>query len=273
MNNNLCFICNGNLKQGVISNGFNYYKCNKCFTSQILPQPSQDALEDYYSRYHQTDEQGGRYDWIERRMQNDFPAKIKLLKKLRKGTKATLLDVGCGKGFFVLKCNESGFDAKGIDLSASGIEYAETILDVNALRGKIEEYSNLDGYKESFDFITLLATIEHLPDPFTTLSSIYNCLKPGGVFLLDTGLGNDKFEKFLSGHSQWFDAPQHLFVFSQKGLEILLEKCGFKIFSLNKNFDRNIFRQYVRWLRHTTICISSYIFFRILLGKTGYKSM
>ena len=124
-----------------------------------------------------------------------------------------------------------------------------------------------------YDVITLWATIEHLPNPKEVFDSIYTCLKPGGLFFLDTGLGNDKFEKFLPGHSQWFDAPQHLFVYSVDGLKILLEKAGFNILKIDKNFERNYLRRIIKFVRHFVICIGSFIILRPILGKTGFDTM
>lgn len=61
-------------------------------------------------------------------------------------------------------------------------------------------------------------------------------LKKDGIIILDTGLGDDKFEKLLAGHSQWYDALQHLFVYSEKGLKMLLEQSGFKVIRIDRDF-------------------------------------
>ncbi|HSP87304.1 MAG TPA: class I SAM-dependent methyltransferase [Ignavibacteriaceae bacterium] len=273
MSSPLCLICKGSLSKEVISNGYIYYKCAGCFTSQIFPQPSQRELDDYYNKFHLNESEGGSYDWIEERMQSDFGAKINLLTKYKDGRDNSLLDVGCGKGYFVSKCKSSGFKAKGIDVSVSGIEFAKNKLGVDAERITVEEFSNQPANKENFNFATLLATIEHLPDPFAVLNSVNKCLKPGGILLLDTGLGNDKFERYLTGHSQWYDALQHLFVYSEEGLKILLEKSGFIILSIDRNFERNTLRKIIRLIRHSFICFASFIFIRPVLGKKAFESM
>ncbi len=140
-----------------------------------------------------------------------------------------LLDVGCGKGFFIESCIKNKINAIGIDVSKSGVDYAVNILKVKAEQIDIVNFSKRIDNQNSYDVITLWATIEHLPNPQEVFNAIFTCLKPGGLFFLDTGLGNDRFEKFLSGHSQWFDAPQHLFVYSVEGLKILLGNAGFNI--------------------------------------------
>lgn len=268
-----CLICNNKTDENVLSNNYIYYKCNYCKTSQILPQPSTTTLTEYYKKFHLDSSKGGNYDWIEERMIVDFDVKLKFIKSLTNSSKPKLLDVGCGKGFFIKKAGSFGFDAYGIDVSESGINYAKDILKVNAELKSIEEAAKNPLYIDRFDVITLLATIEHIPDPISLLLSINKCLKKEGLLFLDTGLGDVKIEKFLTGHSQWYDALQHLFVYSEAGLRILLEKTGFEIISIDRNFERSKIRRIIRYLRHFYLCFISYLFLRPILGKSGFISM
>ena len=199
-----CLICGDELIKTVKSNFSQYYICKNCKTSQLNPFPSSQELSIFYDKYHLASEQGGSYDWVEERMQKDFPSKIELIQKSVRNLQVRLLDVGCGKGFFVAECLKKNIDATGIDISASGIDYAINELKLKAEQTDIYSFSKRSENQNIFDIITLWATIEHLANPSEVFSSINNCLKPGGLFFLDTGLGNDKFEKFLSGHSQWY---------------------------------------------------------------------
>ena len=268
-----CFICDNESLQQCISNQYYYYKCFNCNTSQLIPQPNKDILKNFYDDFHLSQQEGGSYDWIEDRIKVDFPKKIELIKNFKNNLNINLLDVGCGKGFFVESCNKNKINAEGIDVSKSGIEYAMHTLGVKAEQIDVVDFSKRLENTNKYDVITLQATIEHLPNPKEVFDSIYTCLKPGGLFFLDTGLGNDKFEKFLPGHSQWFDAPQHLFVYSVDGLKILLEKAGFNILKIDKNFERNYLRRIIKFVRHFVICIGSFIILRPILGKTGFDAM
>lgn len=271
--NNNCKICNSKLIKTVKSNLYQYYKCSYCKTSQLNPFPSQEELEMLYHKFHLKDEEGGSYDWIEERIKTDFPKKIKLVINYTNNPSLKLLDVGCGKGFFIESCIKNKISAIGIDVSKSGVDYAANVLKVKAEQIDIVSFSKRIENQNNFDAITLWATIEHLPNPQEVFNAIHTCLKPGGLFFLDTGLGNDKFEKFLSGHSQWFDAPQHLFVFSVEGLEILLSNAGFNILTLDKNFERSYLRRVVKFIRHFLLCFGSFIILRPVLGKTGFNAM
>jgi SAM-dependent methyltransferase len=205
-------------------------------------------------------------------MKADFPAKVDMVCRYSLSKSPRLLDVGCGKGFFVKAASATGILAEGIDVSHSGIEYAVQTLGVKATAGLLEQ-QNSNGWREAFDVVTLWATIEHLVDPLSVLQAIHKSLKSKGIILCDTGLGHVFWEKFLPGHSQWYDAPQHMFVFSEKGLVALLEKAGFRIIHIDTNFERSMLRRYVRWIRHVTLCMVGGLFISPLLGKRALLKM
>jgi SAM-dependent methyltransferase len=140
---------------------------------------------------------------------------------------------------------------------------------VNAKAGYVEAYRDYE-WESAFDVATLWATIEHLPNPLATLRAVYGLLKPGGHLFLDTGLGDVLWERFLSGHSQWFDAPQHLFVFSERGLVALLEEAGFAVKEIDTNWERNLLRKYIKGLRHSWICMGTFLATRAFLGKRSF---
>jgi len=267
-----CHICGGPCRRDVVFAGYRYWKCTDCFTSQVLPQPSPEQLRSYYDDYHLSDEVGGVYDEVEDRMKADFPTKVRMVLKYAAKENPRLLDVGCGKGFFVKAALNADIRAEGIDLSRSGVEYAVNTLGVKATTGRIQD-QKVEGWKESFDVVTLWATIEHLPDPQSVVQAMHGCLKPGGVLLCDTGLGHSLWERILPGHSQWYDAPQHLFVFSERGLIRLLETSGFSIVHVDTNFERSLVRRWVRWLRHFLICVVGWACLSPLLGRGGLHYM
>jgi len=102
---------------------------------------------------------------------------------------AAVLDVGCGGGILSEALARSGARVTGIDLSEELIETAKLHLlesdldvdyrciDVEALAGEMAG---------SFDAITCMELLEHVPDPAALLAACRRLLKPGGRLFLST---------------------------------------------------------------------------------------
>ena len=270
-----CYICSAQSRPGVKQGGYSYFTCEQCRSSQLDPVPTDDEVQEFYDRYHSSPEQGGSYAEFEWRMQADFPFKVGLVLKFAASatsdSRIRLLDVGCGKGYFLKEAGLAGVEGAGIDLSRSAVKSARELLDVDARAGRIEKDAPRE-WHSAFDIATFWASIEHLRDPLPVLDAIERCLKPGGVLLCDTGLGAAPWEGGLAGYSQWYDAPEHIFVFSRQGLLSLLNRAGFEVIRVDDNSERNLIRRVVRYVRHAAICQTSSCF-RPLLGPAGFKAM
>lgn len=182
----------------------------------------------------------------------DFASKIRRIKSVAGSGTVRLLDVGCGKGFFVSACVREGIDAGGIDLSATAVEYAERTLKVPVRQGRLEDYVVELG---PVDVVTFWATIEHLPDPLATLRAIRQVLNPGGHLFLDTGVAGDLLDRLLPGRVQWYDPPQHLWVFSVQGIRQALLRCGFVNVQVDPCFERSAARKVIRIGRNLTTAV------------------
>jgi SAM-dependent methyltransferase len=258
-----CPICEANAIPKFQAGDHQMFKCTSCYLSFVSPTPSDKFLNNFYSNFHKRSSEGGKYDDWENRVNLDFKKKIDKLKTLL-NNQSQILDVGCGKGYFVKACNKYGLRAEGIDLSDTAIEYAKNTLGIDAICGRIEEHPELEA---KYDAITFWATIEHVPDPIQTLMTIKKALKPGGYLFLDTGIGNDWLDKLLPGVNQWYDPPQHLYVFSKKSLIDSLSKAGFKTINVDSCFERSKIRQITRIIRGLSFAISLRIIEFILRTK------
>ncbi|HEY7117077.1 MAG TPA: class I SAM-dependent methyltransferase [Tepidisphaeraceae bacterium] len=247
-----CPLCHASSTPCFMAGGYRMYRCSACRAAFVHPMPDDAALKRFYDDFHRSANQGGWYDEIEDRMREDFPAKVALAQRAmgRAGASGRLIDVGCGKGFFVKACADAGIDAIGVDLSETGVNFAKEQLKVNALHGSLHDLKPTLG---TFDVATFWATIEHLADPVGMLRDIFDILKPGGRLLCDTGIGDDWLDRLLPGVAQWYDPPQHLFVFSRGGMMRAMEAAGFSVAHLDPAFDRTPARRIIRKLRNGTL--------------------
>lgn len=136
------------------------------------------------------------------------------------------LDVGCGFGFLLRDLRGAGFQVEGVDISPTAIHHAGKVLSLPVREGTLEEAS-FGG--ESFDAVTALYVIEHLPDPLAFLGEVRRILRPGGVALLrwphTTPLV--RLLRPLGVDLHLYDLPSHLLDFSPSTMKAALRGAGF----------------------------------------------
>ncbi len=111
------------------------------------------------------------------RMTHDFNAALfKVLRRYlapQKGDR--ILDMGCGRGFYVRALAGYAREVIGVDISDASLEEAVT---PNVRYGDV---TALEFNPASFDKVYSLHTIEHLPEPSLLIAEMARVLKPGGM--------------------------------------------------------------------------------------------
>ena len=110
-----------------------------------------------------------------------------LLEILKPSPGARFLDLACGNGRHAMWLNRRGFYVTGVDLSEAQIKRASVHSASNLNFKRHDMRHSLD--VEAFDYVVNLFTsfgyFESDDDHLRTLESIYGCLKPGGVLVID----------------------------------------------------------------------------------------
>jgi 2-polyprenyl-6-hydroxyphenyl methylase/3-demethylubiquinone-9 3-methyltransferase len=103
---------------------------------------------------------------------------------------AKVLDVGCGGGILAESMARSGAQVLGIDLSTKPLKVAR----LHAMEAMVD---NID-YREvavealaneqpgSFDVVTCMEMLEHVPDPASVVAACARLAKPGGAVFFST---------------------------------------------------------------------------------------
>ena len=114
------------------------------------------------------------------------------------------LDVGCSTGFVVEAARDKGWEAIGIDLNPSAIEFGRSRgLDLRAVALEDAGFA-----PNSFDAVSLFDVLEHLLDPRRTLRACADLLAPGGILFLYVP-NFDSASRLLMGANAHFIWPTH----------------------------------------------------------------
>ena len=100
-----------------------------------------------------------------------------------------VLDVGCGGGILSESMAKLGAEVTGIDMGEKVIRIAElhalqSKLNIDYQRASIESIALKNN--ASFDVITCMEMLEHVPDPSIIVSLCAKLLKPGGTLFMST---------------------------------------------------------------------------------------
>ena len=100
-----------------------------------------------------------------------------------------IVDVGCGGGILTEGLATQGADALGIDLSEELIDVAELHgleSGVNTHYQKISAEALAQQQPQSFDHVTCMEMLEHVPDPGSIITACATLIKPGGMVFFST---------------------------------------------------------------------------------------
>ncbi|MFH1115522.1 MAG: class I SAM-dependent methyltransferase [Pseudomonadota bacterium] len=103
------------------------------------------------------------------------------------GNNPTFLDVGCGKGQYLLIFNQLGFDVSGIDSSRHQTEWVKARLPFKVETMLLEDLPE----DRKFDCLFACHVVEHQSDPHGFMAKLMSLLSPGGIILLETPVVQD----------------------------------------------------------------------------------
>ena len=106
-----------------------------------------------------------------------------------------ILDVGCGGGILAESLSKAGATVTGIDLSSKALKVAELHQLESGTSVRYLAISAEDLAKEesqSYDVVTCMEMLEHVPDPSSVVQACAKLCKPGGHIFFSTLNRNPK---------------------------------------------------------------------------------
>ena len=124
------------------------------------------------------------------------PLRLAHVEKKTGGIKGKkILDVGCGGGIFAESMAARGASVTGIDLSEKPLKVAQLHLLESGQQVEYQLISAEDmaqAQPASFDIVTCMEMLEHVPDPASTVRACAALAKPGGWVYCSTLNRNPK---------------------------------------------------------------------------------
>ncbi len=228
-----CNLCgNSRIKVLYQIRAFTIVKCLNCGLVYLNPRPHPeqmmrvyDSHDYYFSGGKQTEMFYGYPDYTKLQKHLYFVAD-ELMRPVRNIAPGKLLDVGCGMGYMLKRFQELGWESYGVDISSYATEYARSELGLNAYTGSIDKFDFPENY---FDLVTIVLTIEHMPDPRSSLQTLHKLMKKGATIIIATHDIEGLWPKISRSKWQHLFVPEHFFFFSHGTLKRLLIQIGFDI--------------------------------------------
>ncbi len=217
---NLCRLCsNKKISFYYKIDNYSYYFCHHCQTLFLNPQPTKIIIDHYYKT---------SFEYIsghinKTRIINQAKKIIKNLKKLHLQGK-TLLDIGCGYGFFLQEAKKAGFQTEGIEPSNKLTSQILSPLKSKVINLPLEEYFYQNKRKKNFDFIVMIHVIEHIKNPNQWIQMAYFLLNQNGILYIETPNLQSHLYNVERENYTFLTPPDHLWVFSKKSFQTIIQK-------------------------------------------------
>jgi SAM-dependent methyltransferase len=136
-----------------------------------------------------------------------------------------ILDIGCGAGQFLWALDSSRWEKTGVELSRNTVELVlHKLPSLQLVAGDIYSSELPEG---NFDVITFWHALEHLPDPEKVIDRAAALLRPNGWLIVSLpNLASFQARFFRKYWYPFDDVPRHLYHFSRRALDLLLDRAG-----------------------------------------------
>ncbi len=98
----------------------------------------------------------------------------------------SVLDLGCGNGWFTEALTRCGFDAAGADISRSGVAVARAAYPEISFRQFDATLTLPPDWHGRFDAVVAIELLDHVTLPRAALQQALAALRPGGLFVATT---------------------------------------------------------------------------------------
>ena len=162
------------------------------------------------------------------------------------------LDIGAGLGKSIKALERAGFDTYGIEPSEPFRERALSMMQISPDRLQLATLEDAKLPRDSFDFITFGAVLEHLYDPSASIAHALQLAKPGGLVHIEVP------------SSKWLTNKISNFAYAIQGLDYISNlspmHSPFHLYEFGlKSFQANAIRSNYQIAHHEYLVCQTYL--------------
>jgi SAM-dependent methyltransferase len=206
------------------------YRCRGCGFISQFPGPGNYTIVTEYKEKYSLDFLKAGQDFMYPNRRNVLRDIIDRVAKYQAA--GDILDVGCGDGHFLYLSSIKGFNCYGVEDSERLSSYASSISGAQVIQGL---YNKEMFPENSFDVVSLIQVLEHIPTPINALETARYHLRPNGILVIEIpSIYAPHFLAYrLTRIKKCVKPPNgviysHFGYYNPKSLLALTKQCGFK---------------------------------------------
>jgi 2-polyprenyl-3-methyl-5-hydroxy-6-metoxy-1,4-benzoquinol methylase len=215
-----CPLCGSRLFRPVFDPIKKCRGCGLCLVNPLGDFRGENETEDYFLNEYLPLHLANRENSLAERR-----AHIAAIKRhFRLSSHPRHLDVGCALGSMLEEAKAAGWDSAGVETSEFAARYAAEHTGCSVYAGTLQKAAFP---AESFDVVTLMDVIEHVPYPVDLMGEIYRVLRPGGVVFIVTPNFRSFFVRLYGRTAYGLWPDQHVVYFQPATITKMLHQVGF----------------------------------------------
>ncbi|TKV58463.1 class I SAM-dependent methyltransferase [Nakamurella flava] len=207
---------------------FAVVRCPRCALVFVSPRLTAEALQRLYDEPAYFDDTVyGTSRWSPAMLlQRTWTAGRLALLAAQVPPPARLLEIGSGYGHFLAAARDAGYQARGIELSRTGVAHARDRLGLDVFAGQLADDPN----PEPADVVCFWDTLEHVPDPLAFLTQVRQRMSgPDALAALSVPSFASLPARALRSRWWTLKPEQHIWHFTPDTLRVLAARAGLVI--------------------------------------------
>lgn len=240
---------------------FKIVACKHCGLLRTNPRPTPETIGIYYPSDYRP------YQDITppiTQTKSNFKFKLFVAKLLNMDLRVlppiapgNLLEIGCSSGAYLLEMQKKGWVVEGIEYSAIAAKKAIQA----GLKVQTSSLEDAEVPMQAVDIIAAWMVLEHLHQPVAALTKIRGWVKPDGFLVALIPDRSSFVNKLFGEYSYDLQLPTHLYHYSPKTIERVLNLAGWQLIRVSWQKNANTLlnsleyvatQKQLKWLRKVT---------------------